>query len=174
MSKSIPRVPVSTREAKEQAADYFGFAASVYIQVESGKVFEIPNPGMMDDDQQERWDELQYLLEGCDREDDIVIPERTVINEDGSATTYPEQRLPGEVKTPYRINGELLKPPYNVRLAKVLWGEEGYAEYKAGGGISSQIGMEWARMNQEYQKRVEADPKSAGSGVPLEVVPEGD
>ncbi len=118
---------LTPKEAKEQAADYWGFTPSVPIEVEGGKVFEIPNPALMDDDQQERWEELQYQLESCDRAPD------------------------GEYLTPYRVDGELLKPPYNVRLAQALWGEDGYAEYKAGGGISSQIGLEWTRMSEEYQ-----------------------
>lgn len=166
----MSRAPISVKEAKEQAGEYFGFTASVFIQVDSGKVFEIPNPGLMNDDQQERWEELQFELEQCDREPDIEIPERTL--EDG--TVLPAQTIRGEVKVPYRINGELMKPPYNVRLAKVLFGEEGYAEYKAGGGIAGQINVEWARMNREYQERVAADPKSGGDGPTLEVVPSGD
>jgi hypothetical protein len=128
----------------------------------------------MDDDQQERFEDLQFLLEGCDREPDTEIAERVVTDSDGNVTTLPAQTLPGDYKTPYRINGELLKPPYAVRLAKALFGEEGYAEYKAGGGIANQISIEWARMNREYQERVAADSKSGGSGPTLEVVPPRD
>lgn len=168
------RISVSIRDAKDQAAEYFGLKASVLIEAD-GKVFEIPNPGFMDDDQQERWDELQFLLESCERQDDIVIPAREL--EDG--TKVEEQRIPGEFKTPYRIKdadgkSQLLKPPYNARLGMVIFGEKGYAEYKAAGGSGNQIALEWARMNQEYQKRVESDPKSVGSAGPLESVPEGD
>lgn len=162
------RVPVSVREAKDQAAEFFGFAASAYIQVEGGKVFEIPNPGLMDDDQQERWEELQFELEKCDREPDIIIPEHTT--EDG--TTIPAQTIQGELITPYRktVNGEtkLLKPPYNARLAIALFGEEGYAEFKAGGGSGNQVAIEWARMNKEYQDRLASDPKSGGSDSEVE------
>lgn len=167
-----PHITAPVEDAKEQAADYFGFASAAYIEVEKDgvkKVFEIPNPGLMNDDQQERWDELQFEMEGWDREDDIIIPERTL--EDGSV--IPGATIPGDFKTPYRINGELLKPPYSVRLAIALWGKEGYEEYKAGGGISNQIPMEWARMNAEYQKRVDADPKSDGDVPALESVPTG-
>jgi hypothetical protein len=169
-----PRIPVSVVEAKEQAAEYFGFTASKFIQVDGGKVFEIPNPGLMNDDQQERWDELQFALEKCDREPDIEIPERTVTDADGTTTVIPAQTIPGQVSLPHRVNGELLKPPYNVRLAIALFGEDGYAEYKAGGGIANQIALEWARMNREYQERVEEDPKSGGGSPTLAVVPSGD
>lgn len=173
MSKS-PRIPVSVREAKEQAADYFGFTASTFIQVENGKVFEIPNPGLMDDDQQERWEELRFEIESCDREPDIELPERTVTDAEGNTTTLPASTIPGEILTPYRKNGELIKPPYNVRLAIALFGEDGYAEYKANGGIANQIALEWAKMNREYQERVAADPKSDDGRPTLEVVPTRD
>lgn len=158
------RIPKSVQEAKEQAADYFGFTASAFIQTSDGKVWEIPNPGLMDDDQQERWEELQFILEGCDR-DEIVIQ---------ATATEPERKYEGELLTPYRKDGELLKPPYNVRLAQCLFGDKGYKEYKAGGGIANQIALEWARMNREYQERVSVDPKSDGNGPTLEVVPAGD
>lgn len=172
---TIERVVHSVREAKDQAAEYFGFASSTFIEVEKDgnrKVFEIPNPGLLDDDQQERYEELQFELEKCDREPDVEVPEQTVVI-DGKATTVAAYTLPGDFKRPYRINGELLKPPYNVRLAVALFGEEGYAEYKAGGGIANQIGFEWAKMNKEYQERVESDPKSDGSTPALESVPTG-
>lgn len=170
MGNSVPRVPISVREAKEQAAEYFGFTASVFIQVEGGKVFEIPNPGLMNDDQQARWEALQFELEKCDREEDTIIPEITLEN----GTVLPAKVIEGNYKLPHRINGELLTPGYNVRLAIALFGEDGYAEYKAGGGIANQIAMEWSRMNREYEARVTADPKSEGSVPSLEVVPEGD
>lgn len=166
----MSRVTKSVQEAKDQAADYFGFTASTYIQVENGKVFEIPNPGLMDDDQQARWEDLQFLLEQCDREEDYVI-EQTVL-EDGRV--LPEKRIPGEMLVPYRINGELLRPPYNVRLAIALFGEDGYAEYKANGGIANQIALEWAKMNREYQERLQSDTKSDGRDPALESVPTGD
>lgn len=170
----MSRIPVSVREAKDQAAEYFGFTASAFIQVEGGRVFEIPNPGLMDDDQIERYEELQFTLEQCEREADTVIPERVVKDDDGNSVTFPERVIRGDFKTPYRIDGKLLKPPYAVRLATAVFGEEGYAEYKAGGGIASQVSMEWARMNREYQERVDADPKSDGDGPALEVVRSGD
>lgn len=163
-------MPVSVTQAREQAAEYFGFTASVFIQVDSGKVFEIPNPGLMDDDQLERWEDLRFRLEKCDREPDTEVPEQRLDN----GAVIPAHTIEGDVLTPYRINGELLKPPYNVQLAIVLFGEEGYKEYKAGGGASSQITLEWARMNKEYQERVADDPKSGGSVSPLEIVPSRD
>lgn len=165
MGKGSDRSAVSTQEAKEQAAEYFGFAASVYVRGKSGEVWEIPNPGLLDDDQQERWEELQFLLEDCDRKPDIEVPERTL--DDG--TVIPARTIPGDLKTPYRINGELLKPSYNVRLAMALFGDE-YEDFKADGGSGNQVALEWARMNREYMERVEADSKSDGGASSVEAV----
>lgn len=170
----MSRIPVSVKEAKEQAAEYFGFTASAFIQIDSGKVFEIPNPGLMDDDQIERYEDLQFLLESCDRDADEVIPAGSFKDDDGNAHSYPERVIKGDFKKPFRIDGALLRPPYAVRLATVLFGDEGYAEYKAGGGIAAQVALEWARMNQEFQERAASDPKSGGDGPTLEVVRSGD
>lgn len=170
---AIARVVHSTEEAKVQAAEYFGFAASTFIEVVSKegqkRVFEIPNPALLDDDQQERFDQLKFEMEQCDREPDTEVPEQTVIVDD-QVQTIPGYTIPGAVKQPLRINGELLKPPYAVRLAIALFGEDGYAEYKAGGGVANQIGLEWARMERQYEERVNADPKSEGSSTSVEGV----
>src|SRR5262249_25412319 len=140
-----------------------------------GKVFEIPNPGLMDDDQQERWEDLQYEVEKCQREPDVELPERTITDRDGNATTLPATTVQGDFLTPYRwSDGTLMKPPYNVKLAIALFGEDGYREYKAQGGIANQIGLEWARMTREYQERLNADPKSGSGNPTLEVVREAD
>lgn len=177
----------SIQDAKEQAAEYFGFAASVQIKV-GNEIFEIPNPGLLDDDQQDRWDELQFELEKCDKMPDVEhpeqkIPERTVKNEDGSETIIPAQTIPawtekGDFYKPYRKtdadgNTKLLKPNYNTRLAMAIFGDR-YEAFKKAGGSGSQISLEWAKMNQEFQKRVESDPKSEGSSPSLEVVRESD
>ena len=167
---ATPRTPVSVDEAKQQAAEYFGFTASTHIRVANGTIFEVPNPGLMDDDQQERWEELQFELEQCDREPDLHVPEQTL----SDGTKLAARTVRGDLISPYRKNGELLKPPYNVRLAKALFGEQGYAEYKAGGGIANQIAMEWARMNREFEERVSQDPKSGGSDSAVAAVPSGD
>lgn len=153
-----PRVPISTREAKEQAAEYFGFAAGVSIKLEDGTVFDIPNPTLLDDDQQERYEELQFELEQCDRHPDVETPE--VKLEDG--TVVPSRVIPGDLMTPYRIDGKLMRPSYNERLARVAFGDD-YEKFKASGGSGSQVALEWARMNKEYQERVAADSKSEDS-----------
>lgn len=67
------RRQVSPAEAREQAAEYLGFTASKEIVLETGEVFEIPNPGLLDDDQQERFEELQAELDTFDHEE-VEVP----------------------------------------------------------------------------------------------------
>ena len=156
---------VSPAEARSQAAEYLGFTASVEIVLDSGEVFEIPNPGLLDDDQQERFEELQAELDSFDHEEvDVPVVEYTVeTRSDG--TTYSEPKVVGHktertlLTNPHRKNGKPVKPPYNVRLAIALWGKDGYERYKAGGGISNQIALEWSRMNREFMAKVQQDPK---------------
>lgn len=150
------RRAVSPQDARDQAAEFHGFTASVNIQI-GEEVFEIPNPSLLDDDQQERFNDLNAEVEAtCDHEDDIVIAEHKL--EDG--TVIPERTLKGELINPYVINGKPLKPAYNTQLAKALFGEEGYARFKAGGGRSNQIALAWGQMNEEYEERKKKDPKS--------------
>lgn len=164
------RRAISPKLAREQAAEYHGFAASVEIQI-GDEVFEIPNPSLLDDDQQERFNELNFEIESnCDREDDIEIPEHTT--EDG--VTYPAKIIRGDIKQPFTIDGIPIKPPYNTRLAKVLFGEEGYARFKAGGGRSNQIALIWGQMNREFEKRRKIDPKSIGNVATSEALSNGD
>ncbi|SDD58723.1 hypothetical protein SAMN04488581_2603 [Mycolicibacterium neoaurum] len=155
---------VSVEEAKEQAADYFGFAESVIIKTNNGK-FEIPNPGLLTDEQQQRYDELQADVATCDTKEVMVPIYDTEIIRDPDGTIRTVNKKVGErsediTLIPHRKDGNLVKPPYNVRLAIALWGEDGYERFKTGGGIANQIGLEWTRMNQEYQERMESDPKS--------------
>jgi hypothetical protein len=163
MPKSDKR-KLSVEEAKEQSAEYFGFAASVTIRTDNGD-FEIPNPGLLDDDQQERYDELQTEIDTYDKEDVVTPVFDTEVVRDPDGTIRTSNKKVGEkidqvVLLPHRKDGVVVKPPYNVRLAIALWGEERYAKFKTGGGQSSQISLEWARMNREYQERLESDPKS--------------
>lgn len=162
---SKARRQISPAEARQQASEYLGFTASTEIVLESGEVFEIPNPGLLDDDQQERFEELQAELDTFDHNEvEVPIIEYTVeTRTDG--TTFSEPTVVGHrtervlLTNPHRKDGKPVKPPYNVRLAIALWGEDGYERYKAGGGRSNQIALEWTRMNREFMARDNADPK---------------
>lgn len=159
------RRQLSPAEARQQSAEYLGFTASTEIILDSGEVFEIPNPGLLDDDQQERFEELQAELDTFDHDEvEVPIIEYTVeTRTDGSTFSEPKvvgHRTERVLQTnPHRKDGKPVKPPYNVRLAIALWGEEGYERYKAGGGISNQIALEWTRMNREFMARGQTDPK---------------
>lgn len=158
IDSAAARRAISPQQSREQSAEYHGFAASVNIQI-GDEVFEIPNPSLLDDDQQERFNELNAEVEEiCDREDDIEIPEHTSDN----GTTFPAKTLRGDLKQPYTIDGKPLKPAYNTRLAMALFGEEGYAKFKAGGGRSNQIALIWKQMQDQFEERKKADPKSDG------------
>lgn len=123
----------SFEEHAADVADYFGFSPSVDFVGHDGRVFTIPNPGLLDDGQQERWDELQLLAEDFDKDED------------------------GEPIRPYRINGELLRPSYSVRLATAVFGEAGYAEFKAAGGSGNRVAQGWAQMDKEYRDHQAAE-----------------
>ncbi|AKF14375.1 tail assembly chaperone [Mycobacterium phage Phayonce] len=186
----VPKV-ANVDEAKAQAADFFGFIASEYIAVTlpDGTVeqFEVPNPALLDDDQQERWNQLQFEIQQCDRLPDIEIPahklrskttyvdgDETHIGADEivggqvrveeSESYIPARTVRGQIIEPYqRTNAdgvvELMTPGYNARVAIVLWGEEGYERFKSGGGNSRLINLIWSRMTEEGKRRAAEDPK---------------
>ncbi|OMC35496.1 hypothetical protein A5742_12565 [Mycolicibacterium fortuitum] len=184
----------SVEAAKAQAAEYFGFAASesIVLTLEDGstKTFEVPNPALFDDDQQERWNQLQFEIQQCDRLPDIVIPDHKLrhkvtyvdgeevhvgdeitggtVRVEESETFVPARTIRGQLITPYQRTGEdgkveLIKPGYDARVAIALWGEEGYAVFKANGGNSRLVGLIWNRMTREAAEREAADSKSDGS-----------
>lgn len=158
------------KAAREQAADACGFAASKVVLTPAGNEWEVPFIYLLDDDQQVRWDNLQYEMQSWDREDPIVLPENRL--EDG--TLIPSRVIKGDYVTPYQRDGVLISPPYNIRLAMALFGEEGYRKFKAEGGRSSDVALAVRQMMDEFNKRLDDDPKSVAGVDPLAVVPESD
>ena len=134
----------SPREAREQAAEAQGFLDSVIITA-GGKDYEVPQRGLLDDEQAERMAELELETESWDREPDTKIGDRTV---------------PGALKRPYRKNGKLVKPSYAVRVAVALWGEQTYKEYHTAGGRATDVTAALAMLDQRALERETADPKS--------------
>jgi putative intracellular protease/amidase len=147
----------SFEEAREQAAESLGFVVSERITTSKGEVFEIPNPSLLDDDQQARYDQLRVDAETWDRNDEI--PE--VLNEDGTVKTPAR---PGALKDPERKDGELVH--YNVQLAKAIFGDR-YEAFKAAGGRASDLELHWSRMRKALADRRAVDSKSAQSGSDL-------
>lgn len=149
----------SPKEAREQAAEAQGFAASIEIKA-GDEFFEVPQRGLLDDDQAERLAELELETETWDREDDITLSNGTVVN--------------GQLKRPYRKNGKLVKPAYPVRVAIALWGEEKYARYKAAGGRAADVTAALAALDRRVQERADEDSKSVGDAGADQVVASGD
>lgn len=149
----------SFEAAREQAAEYLGYVASEKIRTPRGDVFEIPNPSLLDDEQQQRYDELQLEVESWDRHDDVL-------NEDGTVKTR------GAIKEPAR-KGNVLVENYNTQLAKAIFGDR-YEAFKTAGGRGNDVAFVWAKMNKVIADRRAADSKSAGSDQGVEAVPHAD
>ena len=140
--------PLSPREAREQAAECLGFMASQPIQI-GDEVFEVPHPSLLDDDQQNRYDELQLSLEDLERWPDIKDSDGNVLRQ-------------GDLKDPHRTKDGKLVESYNIRLAKALFGEAGYKKFKAGGGSGNTVAAIWFQMQRLLSERVNEDSKSMG------------
>lgn len=149
----------SFEAAREQAAEYLGYVASEKIRTPRGDVFEIPNPSLLDDEQQTRYDALQLDVESWDRHDDIL-------NEDGTV------KVRGALKDPARKNGELVEN-YSIQLAKAIFGDR-YEAFRAAGGRANDVSFIWAKMNKVIAEKRAADSKSAGSDQAVAAVPEPD
>lgn len=144
----------SPREAREQAAEAQGFLASVIIRA-GDEDYEVPQRGLLDDDQADRMFALELETESWDRDDPI-----TVKLPDGSETTRP-----GLLKRPYRKGGQLVKPSYAVQVAIALWGKAKYEKYKAAGGRAADVTAALAMLDQRVQERERVDSKSVGSDL---------
>lgn len=204
MGKKEPKKYGSVQDAAAQTAEYFGFPTGEDIPVTlpdgTVEIFTVPFPGMLDDDQQERWDDLQLEIEQCDRFPDLVIPDhklvhkeivgQRVITKGDTVTTETDCVIENETFEPGRtIRGQViqphqktqpdgtvkrLSPSYSARLAIALWGEEGYARFRSGGGQSRLIGLLQTKMQREFEERKKTDPKSGGRAVTVDSVPEAD
>jgi hypothetical protein len=150
-----PRNLPSPIESREQAAEYLGFVASERIKV-GDKVFEIPNPSMLDDEQQNRLDALELEAESWDRHDDVL-------NEDGTV------KFRGTVKEPFRKDGVLVEN-YKIQQARAILGDD-FEAFIAAGGRSSDINLIWVKMNRKLSDRAADDSKSAAGDSEVAAVP---
>jgi hypothetical protein len=151
--------PTKPDEAREQAAECLGFVRGRMFDLGDGKTWELPNPSLLDDEQQQRYNEYLFEVQNLER-----YPDQK--DEAGNVT----QR--GEVMDPPRKDGKLL-PPNDIRLAKALMGEETYAQFIKAGGRSSQIRVHWSEMNRRMIDRLRDDSKSAASDVVVAPVSDG-
>lgn len=160
------------RRAREQATAYQSVFDSTFIDLDDGSTIEIPpHPDlrMLNDDRQEAYEELLFETESYDREPDVFIPEQHL---DGGVTLPAETRQ-GQLKWPYRKNGELIKPPYRTRVVQVALGDEAYARLKANGLDAADVWKIWREQNERIINRGDADPKSNGSPSPVAKLPRG-
>jgi hypothetical protein len=149
---SRKRRALSLADAAEQACEYFGFLSYEEIDLrDGGPPLKIPNPQLLSAELRKKFDELRMEFEDCDR-DEIELA--------GGET------IKGDYLDPRRRKGELVDPPYEVELAKVIWGEDGYRRFAeaaekstvpVGPGI---ISMVWARMDDQMKRRQRSDSKS--------------
>jgi hypothetical protein len=153
----VKRVFNSPKEAREQAAEATGFLASIIIKA-GDKEYEVPQRGLLDDDQADRMAELELETESWDR-DEIDIPEM----KDAQGNVIRPARTDRPLKRPYRKNGKLVKPSYAIRVAQALWGEQTYKEYQAAGGRATDVTAALAMLDKRAQEREAADPKSMAS-----------
>jgi hypothetical protein len=149
----------SFEDAREQSAEYLGFLVSERIITSKGEVFEIPNQSLLDDEQQQRYDELELELESWDRHPDVL-------DDDGKI------KVRGELKVPYRKDGKLVEH-YNIQLAKVIFGDR-YEAFKAAGGRAADVWVTWIKMNKVVAERRAADSKSREGDSAVAALPEAD
>jgi hypothetical protein len=161
------------RRAREQATAYNSVFAPTPLKLDDGETVLIPphpNLGMLDDEQQEAYEELLFETESYDREDDLHIPEQTL----ASGVVLPAEIRRGVLKQPYRKDGVLIKPPYSVRVAQVCLGEADYKKLRAGGKSAADVRRIWSEQSLELAEREADDPKSVGGSGAVEDVSGGD
>jgi hypothetical protein len=175
--RNLPHTaPNAGAQAREQADAYDSLFADIQMELNDGTTISIPphpDLGMLDDEAMEQYEELQFEMESYDREEDIHIPEQRLKDADGNenGVVLPATTSLGALKRPYRKNGELIKPPHSVRVARIALGEAGYQRLIAGGKSAGDVWRAWAKQAAELRDREAADSKSEGSSVDLAAVP---
>jgi hypothetical protein len=164
------------RQAREQADAYDSLFADIEMELNDGTTISVPphpDLGMMDDEATGEYEELQFEMESYDREEDIFIPEQRLRDSSGNenGVVLPATTSLGALKRPYRKDGELIKPPHSVRVARIALGEQGYQRLVAGGKSAGDVWRLWAKQAAELRDREAGDSKSEGSPVDLEAVP---
>lgn len=152
--------PLKPRDAIEQAAEFLGFMSGIPIDIGNGETWVVPNPSLLDDDQEDRYNEA---LNEIRKEDEQLDRHPLIDGEDGPK---------GAIIEPAQIDGVLV-PNRNVRIAKALMGDDTYAKFKAAGGKASQITIHWQQMGKFMRERAARDSKSGSGNSPVDAVPDG-
>lgn len=172
-NESTPIDPDALAAAREQAADFKSFLRPIEVPTRDGGVFEVPHPGMLDDDASEEYNEMRWRFNQCDRVTEDV-PETTITLMNGATTTMAAHTAVGGFIDPYQKDGERIRPSYNIQLAKCLLGEEKYAEFKAAGCKSTDLAIALNERADEMRNRTADDSKSVDGPVVLKAVAETD
>jgi hypothetical protein len=80
----------------------------------------------------------------------------------------------GQIKRPYRKEGQLVKPPHSVKVVQAVLGEDEYARLRAGGRSAKDVWRIWNERGMELSQRRRADAKSNGGPVGLASVSAAD
>jgi hypothetical protein len=162
--------PNQGRRAREQAESYESVFGPTPLELEDGTTINIPphpNLNMLDDAQQEAYEELMFEIESFDRERDIYIPEQKLDN----GVILPSETRRGALLTPFRKDGELVRPPHSVRVVQAALGPELYAALRAGGRSAADVWRTWNAQGLRIADRAEMDPKSNGGARGLVALP---
>jgi hypothetical protein len=162
--------PLKPKDAIEAAAEFLGFMSGIPIDIGGGETWVLPNPSLLDDDQEDRYNEA---LNEIRKEDEQLDREPDPLTADGQPKLDDDgQPIKGAVITPAQIGGELV-PNRNVRIAEALMGPDVYTKFKAAGGRASQITIHWQQMGKFMRERAARDSKSAGGSGVVDPVSDG-
>ena len=170
--------PDAAQEARDQADAYDSLFADTPLELDDGTIMmNAPHPeyGMLDDEQMDAWDELQYEVDTeYDREPDIFIPEQKLDN----GIMLPAETQRGALLRPYRKTvgdvTSLVKPSHSIRVVQAALGDAKYKELRAGGRSAADVWKIWGKQGLKVKERQASDSKSASSTVDLETVSEAD
>lgn len=158
------------RHAAEQAKEYDSVFAPLTLTFDDGTTMEIPpQPSlrMLDDDCLDAYNRLVVEAESYDREE-IHLPERTVKDDEGNEMTLPAETKLGNYLLPYRKDGVLISPPWEVQEVQAAIGQENYAllrskTIKGRRASSADVRRLWNEQGLRLMERQKRDSKSADS-----------
>lgn len=132
------------------SANYDRLMSDTPLELSDGSFIQIPphpSLGLLDDDQLEAWEDLQFEMKSYDSEDIYLEAE---VDADGNEIS-PATVLRDQLVKPYRKDGVLVKPAHSIRVVIAAIGEDAYARLRAGGKGSSDVWKIWGKKNVELQ-----------------------
>lgn len=140
---SVVKVPGAARRAREQAANYDSVFDPTPLELDNGDVIDIPphpNLNMLDEDEQEAYEDLLAEMRSYDREPDIYIPEQKLEN---GVVLPAETRRGALIGPPYYKDGVRVTPAHRTRVVQAALGAEKYAQLRAAGKSSADVWRIW-------------------------------